>query len=187
MKDMSNCYQMPGMTVLEHGRLVRTYLFDLIGYLKTGQCRFEWKLPSWIDQYGQCLLSQLPPDSILDEYTVYHDCGKPYCRKVDEAGRQHFPNHAAISAQVWGAANGSNEACRLMAMDMDMHCLKADGVEEFAFRPEAATLMLTALAEVHANSTMFGGVDSTGFKIKWKHLDKRGRQVCEAMEKRGSL
>lgn len=64
-------------------------------------------------------------------------------------------------------------------MDMDAHLLKADGLAEFASRPQAIPLLLTALAEIHANAAMFGGLDSTSFKIKWKHLNKRGRQVLE--------
>ncbi len=73
-------------------------------------------------------------------------------------------------------------AARLMGMDMDAHLLKADGIQEFADRPEAVTLLLTSLAEVHSNAAMFGGVDSDSFKIKAKHLEKRGRQVVAAMD-----
>ena len=65
-------------------------------------------------------------------------------------------------------------------MDMDIHLLKADGIEEFASRPEAATLLLTSLAEIHSNAAMFGGIDSTSFKIKWKHINKRGKKIIEA-------
>ena len=62
-------------------------------------------------------------------------------------------------------------------MDMDIHLLKAVGVEEFASRPEAATLLLTGLAEVHSNAAMFGGISSTSFKIKWKQIDRRGKAI----------
>jgi hypothetical protein len=34
-----------------------------------------------------------------------------------------------------------------------------------------------AMAEVHSNAQMFGGENSDSFKIKAKHLEKRGRQV----------
>lgn len=60
---------------------------------------------------------------------------------------------------------------------MDFHLLKAEDVVQFASNPLAIPLMLTGLAEIHANASMFGGLDSTSFKIKWKHIDKRGRQV----------
>ena len=60
---------------------------------------------------------------------------------------------------------------------MDAHLLRAEGLAEFAARDEAPTLLLTALAEVHSNAIMFGGLTSDSFKMKAKHLDKRGRQV----------
>jgi hypothetical protein len=43
--------------------------------------------------------------------------------------------------------------------------------------PEAASLYLTAVAEVHANAPMFGGFESTSFKSKMKHLDRRGKAL----------
>jgi hypothetical protein len=103
--------------------------------------------------------------------------GKPTCRTVDADGRQHFPDHAAVSETVWLDHGGSRDIGTLIGMDMDAHLLKGDGLEEFASRPQAMALMLTALAEVHANAGMFGGTSSTSFKIKHKHLDKRGRQT----------
>ncbi len=38
------------------------------------------------------------------------------------------------------------------------------------------------MAEVHSNAAMFGGTDSDSFKIKAKHLNKRGRQVLAAID-----
>jgi len=48
--------------------------------------------------------------------------------------------------------------------------------------PEAAALLLTAIAEVHSNAEMFGGHDSDSFKAKIKRLDKRGRIAIAAMK-----
>ena len=73
-----------------------------------------------------------------------------------------------------------------MAMDMDAHLLKSDGVAEFAARPQATALLLTALAEVHSNAAMFGGADSDSFKIKAKHLDRRGGQVMAEIRSAGT-
>lgn len=105
------------------------------------------------------------------------NCGKPFCRTVDEDGRQHFPDHAAVSARIWREAGGSAEVEHLIEQDMDVHLLKAEGVEEFAQRPYATALLLTGLSELHANASMFGGVESVSFKIKAKNLLKRGRQI----------
>lgn len=96
------------------------------------------------------------------------------------AGRAHFPDHSAKSAELRLVAGGSVGG--LIAMDMDAHLLKADGVPEFAARPEAASLPLTALAELHANAAMFGGIEATSFKINWKALDRTGRRVLAAWD-----
>jgi hypothetical protein len=67
-------------------------------------------------------------------------------------------------------------------MDMDVHLLKAEDIPEFAGRPQAAALLLTALAEIHANAAMFGGTESTSFKIKLKHLERRGKQIAQILQ-----
>src|SRR3546814_11232276 len=89
---------------------------------------------------------------------------------------QLFPDHAAISEAAWLAAGGDPEIGDLIGMDMDVHLLKGDDVESFSKRPQARALLITALSEVHANASMFGGIESTRFKIKWKHLDKRSEE-----------
>lgn len=43
---------------------------------------------------------------------------------------------------------------------------------------DLATLLLVSLAEIHANSEMFGGQDSISFKSKWKQIDRRGNRFC---------
>lgn len=182
--------QMPGMSVLEHGRSVHRYYADIIGHLISGvPLKHEWRLPDWIND-PVILENQLPYYSVRT-YQWYHDCGKPYCRTVDAEGRQHFPNHAEVSYEVWNRCvapsmwlkPGEAEMIgNLIRMDMDIHLLKADQIPEFASRPEAATLLLTGLAEVHSNAAMFGGIDSTSFKIKWKHLNKRGKAIINQMK-----
>jgi hypothetical protein len=66
---------------------------------------------------------------------------------------------------------------------MDIHLLKAGGVEEFAKKPHALTLLLTGLAEVHSNANMFGGIESTSFKIKYKSICQRGKQILNLKTK----
>ena len=118
---------------------------------------------------------------------VQINCGQPACRTVDEDGRQHFPDHAAVSARVWREAGGCEEVAHLIASDMDVHLLKGEGVEAFAMRPEAEALLLTGLAEVTANASMFGGIESTSFKIKYKNIEKRGRAIVKAIAGREGL
>lgn len=180
VRAMKDCQQTPGVSVLKHGVLVRRAYLTLLAV-----CRGEkplpqgWRIPGWASHAK--ILERQAPDRQAVFYQVYHDCGKPFVRHVDAEGRQHFPGHALASGRIWRAIGGDVGVAHLMEMDMDAHLLKADGIEEFAKRVQAPTLLLTALAEVHANAEMFGGLTSDSFKIKAKHLEKRGRQVLERL------
>lgn len=179
---MLQCEQTRGLDVLAHGDQVVRAFGHLLAHLQSGQALPSgWRVPDWLASQSELLLSRLPDASTLastlQTYQRYHDCGKPYCVQVDAEGRRHFPEHAQRSAQVWRALGGDEQVARLMAQDMDAHLLGAQDVPEFAQRPEAASLWLTALAEVHANAEMFGGLASTSFKAKVKHLDRRGKAL----------
>lgn len=183
IETIRGCEQTSGMTILQHGEMVRDHYVDLVSHLRHGKpLAYQWRLPDWIAD--PLLLANLPSDDAMAEYHVFHDVGKPACRTVDADGRQHFPDHAAASARVWREAGGDEEVAHLIASDMDIHLLKGEGVEAFARRPEACALLLTGLAEITANASMFGGIESTSFKIKFKNLDKRGRAIVKAIAAR---
>ena len=186
LESMRQCNQTQGMTILQHGEMVRDYYQDLIGHIRDGKpLHHEWRLPEWI--FDPLLLEDLPDDDLMAEYHVFHDVGKPVCRIVDGEGKQHFPNHAKVSEQVWRESGGNEDVAVLISMDMDIHLLKDEGVVEFSSRPQARALLLTGLAEIHANASMFGGVQSTSFKIKWKHLNKRGRAILRIISQEEAL
>jgi hypothetical protein len=184
IQDMQSCEQMKGLSVYEHGEMVRDYFLDLYEYLNGGQLKYQWRLPEWIDEHKDFLLQEINKFDLnkISTYHLFHDCGKPYCRTVDEQGRQHFPDHANVSHQVWKDLGGDEWIGELIKQDMDIHLLKAVDLEEFCQRPHAIVLLLTGLAEVHANSTMFGGIESTSFKIKWKHINKRGKAIIKKIK-----
>lgn len=167
---MKLCEQSPGLSVYDHGLMVAERYADLIGPRS-----MEWRLPDWVDDPK--IKDHLLSPELMHRYHLYHDCGKPACRTPE--GR--FPDHAAVSKRVWLENGGDAEVGDLIGMDMDVHLLKGEGLAEFAARPQAAALLLTALSEIHANAGMFGGIESTSFKIKWKHINKRGRQVLTSM------
>ena len=175
---MKLCLQTETQSVYQHGVSVYQHTFQIIDYLKTGKIDNDWVIPEWLKTYRTQICSLLMPHSIIEEYTLYHDCGKPYCLIFDEKGHRHFPNHAEVSHQVWLKAGGSPQAAKLMKMDMMIHTMKAAEVEEFVSHPEAITLLLVSLAEIHSNAKMFGGIDSTSFKIKWNQINKRGKMIC---------
>jgi hypothetical protein len=101
---------------------------------------------------------------------------------VDSDGKRHFPNHAEVSHQYFTQVFNNPVAAELILHDMDIHLLKSDGVEDFSKNPYALTLLSTGLAETHSNSKMFGGLDSTSFKIKWKSINQRGKQIINKIK-----
>lgn len=184
---MQNCDQTKGQSVLEHGKSVKSYLFDIINHLRSGSpLKHQWVLPDWVMGNKDIILSSLPNDKTLKLYATLHDCGKPYCLEIDENGKRHFPNHAEVSACIFSSIFDNKEAENLIRHDMDIHLLKADGVEEFCKNPQAITLLLAGLAEMHSNCQMFGGIESTSFKIKWKCINQRGKQILKNKQQNGT-
>lgn len=175
---MRNCEQTKGLSVLAHGISVKNYLFDLINHLKSGEpLKYEWKLPEWVYDNKNLLLSSLPSNKILQRYAILHDCGKPFCQEIDGDNKTHFKNHADVSYQTFKKIYDDPIAAFLIKHDMDIHLLKSNDVLEFSKNPYAIVLLLTGLAEIHSNAQMFGGFDSVSFKIKWKSINKRGKQI----------
>lgn len=184
IKDMKACEQTKGMNVLQHGEMVRDYYHDLYFHLyeDTDLC-FEWRLPDWVIENKQYILDHLVHDYAMQEYLIMHDCGKPYCRTVDEEGKQHFLDHANVSYEVYKELYPTKLlVAELIKKDMNIHCLKSENLVEFSKDPLAISLLIAGLCEIHANASMFGGIDSTSFKIKWKHINKRGRQIFENLK-----
>lgn len=178
---MKKCQQTETQSVYQHGLSVRDYTFKLIDMLRSGKISDGWKLPPWFMEYSGQILKSLLPENIIDEYTIYHDCGKPYCFMLDENGKRHFPNHAEVSARTWINIGGNEQIGKLISMDMMVHTMKAADIDEFCSHPEAATLLIVALAEVHSNASMFGGVESQSFKIKFSQINKRGKAICHKL------
>lgn len=179
---MLQCEQTPGQSVYQHGLSVEKHINDLISHLKFDTPLEGWKIPDWLIKYRQEILSNYYKDKI-SLYARFHDCGKPYCRIVDEDGKVHFPNHAEVSKQVWLETGGDQIVGNLIGWDMCLHTANAQEIERLCSEEwtvqDAATLLLAALAEIHSNAKMFGGIESQSFKIKFKQLDRRGKQICK--------
>lgn len=197
--DMESCQQMPGTSVLDHGRSVYKYLNHLnemlLGLPQTND--LEWKLPGWFTEYKSELEKEIYHSNITYWYTVFHDCGKSQARVVDENGKQHFPNHAEISYQTWLKVNQDDPINlpeedvkiigELILHDMDLHVMNASQVDELMKElstKQIITLLITALAEIHSNAAMFGGIESQSFKVKSKQLERRGKQICKKLFRR---
>lgn len=176
---MKSCLQTEGMTVLDHGKSVARYYRDLINIIKNPnhEPKFNWKLPDWI--FDPILINSILPLRETFVYQIFHDCGKPFCLEIDENGRRHFPNHAEISEQIWISLFGESDISWLIRHDMDIHLAKAKDAEYIASTKYWATQLLTGLAELHSNADMFGGIESTSFKIKYKAINKIGKNLLK--------
>lgn len=175
---MESCQQNDFQTIYQHGQNIAECFRRIFDYLDGKDSLSDWKIPKWLEVYKDKIKSKLLDRDKILQYALFHDCGKPFCLEIDNNGKRHFPNHAQISYQTWLTAGGDEEIANLIHMDMDIHLLKEDGIAEFASRKEAITLLLAGLAEIHGNAKMFGGIDSTSFKIKWKHINSRGNRIC---------
>jgi hypothetical protein len=182
---MKSCGQTETQSVLQHGFSVKNHLFDLLDHLEeSSDLKYEWRIPEWVYENKEMILSSLPSRKTLKLYTVMHDVGKSFCVQVDSEGKRHFPDHASVSHKVFKQFFDDEIAAQLILHDMDIHLLKSEGVEEFSKNPHALTLLLTGLAEIHSNSKMFGGMDSTSFKIKYKSICQRGKQLINILKQK---
>ena len=141
----------------------------------------EFKIPKWLEENYHEINSNLHELEIIEEYNVLHDCGKPYCLEEGEDGRRHFPNHAEVSKDTYMGITGANPITgSLIGWDMVLHSYTADNIKAIGLsKKDAYTLMITALAEIHSNAAMFGGMESVSFKSKWKTLDRRGKMLLK--------
>jgi hypothetical protein len=171
---MLDCYQFKDMNMLEHGQMVHEYFIDLHGLLANRPTKFQWDIP----EETQNQLASMFKDVLLipqvKDYHLFHDNAKFESKYIDEDGKQHFPDHALNSYNRWLSCGGDGITAYLILNDMYYHITKPNCVTLITY---GATLLWTAWAEVHANAEMFGGVESTSFKIKKKHLIKVTKKV----------
>jgi len=196
---MKTCEQARGLSIYQHGLDVANRYRDLYEYLETGKTVYKWDIPEESLLETPVLYRVALPPKDVRTYHIFHDCGKPYCLTIDADGKKHFPNHAAESARVFRELfieNREFDATKdsglllmteqLIKLDMWAHTCRGEEITEFCKHPLAPTLLLTAWAEIHANAEMFGGFESTSFKIKRKHLAKVTRRLhaylCEQLE-----
>ena len=179
---MKECFQFNDQSVLEHGLFVNAYYNDLRSHiLFDTPLEYEWKLPEWASD--PILWKFLLPEEDIKTYQIYHDCGKPFCIEYDNEGRKHFPDHANVSYETWLKISNNKTIANLIKRDMEIHTIKADDCLAFCEdKSMACTLLITGLCELHSNAAMFGGTDSTSFKIKWKHLNKRGKKIINIIK-----
>lgn len=160
------------LSVFEHGVSVWEYTQKILSQNWEGM-----RIPTWLSENFQEILQMVHPLPIIKRYNVFHDCGKPFCLTVVD-GKRHFPNHAEISKSVYLETWGDKIVANLIGWDMVFHTETAEQIKERNLsKQDSLTLLVTAVAELHSNAEMFGGIESESFKIKWKKIDKRGRAL----------
>lgn len=179
LHDMSQTFQFETQSVLQHGESVYRYSQKLMKCLAETSTDTDMRIPDAFREHWSFIKANLYDEATLREYMELHDCGKPYCRTVDEDGKQHFPDHAQKSYEIYMQVWGNPTVGELIRSDMDIHLLKDDGIEKFMEKPlqQVLTHLVVGLSELLSNAQMFGGVDSTGFKIKYKSLEKRAKKI----------
>lgn len=173
---MEACEQAPGVSVWDHcvkveylARNLYTYGFQ-VDYMK---------IPDWFFDYA--VVTYAHPYAKIQPYPFYHDCGKPEVRAIDDQGRVRFPDHTATSKRLWLFCFPEETLIGdLIGWDMCLHTETAEEILAHEWPVDTAmTLLIVALAEVHANAEIFGGMESQSFKIKWKKIDRRGKMLCK--------
>lgn len=168
---MQNTPQCEGVNVYEHGQMVHKKYTYLKSYFNLQTMVDPYDIPEELFVWYWRNHHKILPEHFTSLYHIFHDCGKPLCIVYDEHGRKHFPNHAEISAEQYGLIYPNQKIIQqLIRMDMDFHTLKGDNLTQLWKHELAPTLYITAWAELFANADMFGGIESTSFKIKKKQL-----------------
>lgn len=187
---MLSCEQTQSQNVFQHGLSVLDHFNQLTSLNSTLES--DWRIPSWYWQHRKFIIKNIHDKEIAEHYLLYHDCGKPYCLIQDELGN-HFPNHAEISKQTFIqirdlllAPHQKNMTADLIGWDMVLHTASAQEIDDYLkiwTLEDCMTLLIAALAEVHSNSRMFGGIESNSFKSKWKRINRRGKQILKSLKK----
>lgn len=187
---MKNTFQFQEQSVLQHGESVWKYYQAITDTLNgEDESGLELKIPEDIKYWRDEILNLRYTDDIVKEYCIMHDLGKPYCRTIDEEGKQHFPNHAQVSYDIYCEINDMKDLdkiriSQMILHDMDIHLLKQETFGEFITldRRQVITHLLVGLAELLSNSQMFGGYESVGFKIKYKSFEKWTKRILKTLE-----
>ena len=166
---MCETLQFKDMNVLEHGISVNKHYVKLIKDLESSSCSEEILIK---------IYNKIKDKYQIYKYQIYHDCGKPFCLSIDNDNKRHFIDHANHSYnQLKLLFPNDYKVLTLMKNDMEFHINKD---LNFLWNLEfSETLYLTAWAEIYSNSEMFGGINSTSFKIKRKKLIKAGKFYLE--------
>lgn len=181
IEKMKSFEQTKGQTIYQHGLSV----WEQAKKICSGQYE-GMKIPDWFKENHFIIVNQTVPYKTLKRYCIFHDCGKPFCQEIDEQGNIRFPDHADISAEKYAIAFPQDRDGYLLTKhDMALHTWSSKEIEGLCRglgKNLCFSLIISAFAELHSNANMFGGIESTSFKIKWKKVNQRSRQIFKYFE-----
>ena len=184
VEQMESCFQAENQNMLEHGLSVYNKFLLLKNYIEKDIETEDLYIPNWLKNNKEYFKLAIKDKLYtIEKYIIWHDIGKFACKTIDEDGRTHYPNHTEESyklAKEYLPEIGS-EAHSLIRLDMELHTAKVDRIPFLVNLENLSILLLSALASIHSNAEMFGGFNSTSFKIKYKNLTKLGDRIFEAL------
>lgn len=141
----------------------------------------SFRLPLWYLKYNNQLLTNIYDFKTIKHYTIWHDISKPFIKQIDESGKVHYPDHANKSAELFrNHIRNDNIIIDLIGLDMLCHTSSFEEICKLKLPTKIiCTLLISALAELHSNAELFGGIESDSFKIKFKRLEKLGSKLCK--------
>lgn len=141
-----------------------------------------FKIPNWLKENHAYIVSNLHLLEILEKYSINHDCGKHLVKQVND-GKIQYPGHEESSCNYWLEHFPKEDLVGwLILNDMFFHTCSAVELDNTKLEVrDLCSLLLTSLAEIHANAKLFGGIESQSFKSKYKQLDRRGNKLCKKL------
>ena len=166
IKSMKNSFQIENrLTVFQHGIDVWKETKKIIHSMKNNS--FE-ELPVFFKDNKDLFLKNIVDYKTLMLYCIYHDCGKPFCVPDHQI---KFKDHEFESFKIIKELFPENETLhKLVLNDMKIHKVRACNFDDFLNTPNLITHIIVGLAEMNANSQMFGGKESDSYKMKYKNL-----------------
>lgn len=173
---MQETLQTEGQSVFDHCMSVSMYIENIMN--DTLDVKTIKNIPNWYYEYKSLIKENSYSKEILMEYASWHDCGKPFCVELDEHKKQHFPNHAKKSKEIYNLVNEHNEKTEIISEliehDMLFHSESIDSIMNLNLSKQTiCSLILSSLSAILSNAQMFGGYDSDSFKIKMKSFSKK--------------
>lgn len=180
---MKNTYQFGDIDMYQHGEMVFNEYQKMMNAIKNKDTQYIEDIGFSFDKnFIEKLFDYQYDMEIMRNYQIYHDCGKHLSRIVDNNGKVHYPDHAQHSSNIYGQYFDNPIVQELILKDLNFHTFKSEEIIEWIKKEDKymlASLYITAWAEILANATMFGGINSDSFKIKRKKLIQNGKKLKE--------